>query len=66
MSGNIPLNNQLDKVNANQVVEGEADRVRTDFQGAGSAWMRWHNVRTIASILATALVFIACLSKSSS
>lgn len=66
MAGNIPLNNQLDKVDANQIAEGEADRIRTEFQGRGSTWMRWHNVRTIAAILATALVFIACLSKSSS
>jgi uncharacterized membrane protein len=63
MAGNIPLNNQLDKVNVDQISEAEADRIRTEFQGSGSPWMRYHNIRTLTSIAATALVFIACLSK---
>lgn len=61
--GNLPLNERLDKVNASQISEPDADRVRTEFQGQGSAWMRWHNIRTLASIVATALVLIASLSK---
>jgi uncharacterized membrane protein len=63
MVGNIPLNKELAQLDADQLSETEADRIRTEFQGPGTPWMRWHNFRTIAAIAATALVFIACLSK---
>ncbi len=59
--GNVPLNDKLAKVDINAISEAEADKVRLEYQGAGSAWMRWHNVRTVTSIAATALVFVACL-----
>lgn len=62
-AGNIPLNEKLDKVDVSVITEAEAERTRQDFQGRGSAWMRFHNMRTLASIAAVALVFIACLSK---
>lgn len=61
MMGNVPLNERLDKVNADQLSEAEAERVRGDYQGEGAGWMRLHTIRTLASIAATALVFIACL-----
>lgn len=61
--GNIPLNERLNKVDTNQISEEEANRIRQEFQGPGSAWMRFHNVRTLAAIAATALVFIVCLMK---
>ena len=61
---NIPLNEQLDKIDVNQLSEAEADQIRKEFQEVETPWMRWHNVRTLASIAATALVFIVCLSKS--
>lgn len=61
--GNIPLNEKLDKVDADSLTESEAEQTRETFQGRGSAWMRWHNIRTLASIAAVALVFIACLTK---
>ena len=63
IAGNIPLNDQLDKVDANSLSESEADRIRTEFQGTGSRWVRFHVVRTLTSTAATALVLIACLSK---
>jgi uncharacterized membrane protein len=63
--GNIPLNERLDKVDVEQLSEAEADHIRTEFQGRGSPWMRFHNIRTLTSIAATALVLIACLSKTS-
>ena len=63
IAGNLPLNDRLDKVDANQLSEEEADRIRKEFQGAGSPWMRFHNIRTLAVTAATALVFIVCLSK---
>jgi len=62
--GNIPLNETLDRVDASQLSEAEADQIRQEFQGPGSPWMRFHAVRTLASIAATALVFVVCLSKS--
>jgi uncharacterized membrane protein len=64
VAGNIPLNKGLDKVNADQLSEAEAERIRTEFEGPGSPWMRFHNIRTLMSIAATALVLVACLSKS--
>ena len=63
MVGNIPLNNQLDKVDVNKISEAEADKIREDFQGVGSRWMNLHAIRTLTSTAATALVFIACLMK---
>jgi uncharacterized membrane protein len=64
MAGEIPLNNKLAKVNVDHLSETEADQIRTDFQRPGSAWMNYHNIRTLAAIAATALIFLACLSKS--
>jgi uncharacterized membrane protein len=61
-AGNIPLNEKLDKIDVSTLSEAEADQIRNEFQGAGSAWMRFHMVRTLASIAATMLVFIVCLS----
>jgi uncharacterized membrane protein len=62
--GNIPLNDKLDKLDVNQLSEAEADQIRNEFQGQGKPWMQFHNIRTLAEMGATALVFIACLSKS--
>jgi uncharacterized membrane protein len=62
--GNVPLNDHLAKRDVNQLSEAEADHIRKAFQGKGAPWMRWHTVRTLAATAATALVFIACLSKS--
>jgi uncharacterized membrane protein len=66
IAGNIPLNEKLAKVDVNRLSEAEADSIRREFQGPGSPWMRWHAVRTLASIAATALVFVVCLNKVSS
>jgi uncharacterized membrane protein len=63
IGGNIPLNEKLDKVDVNQISESEADRIRQEFQGAGTPWMSFHYVRTITTTIATALVLIVCLSK---
>jgi uncharacterized membrane protein len=63
VAGNLPLNDRLDQVDSSQISEAEADRIRQEFQGTGSPWMRYHNLRTLASIAATALVFFVCLSK---
>lgn len=60
---NIPLNRELARMDVNQISAEEAEIIRQDFQKVGSAWMRWHNIRTVASILATVLIFIACIIK---
>ncbi|MBZ0280178.1 MAG: DUF1772 domain-containing protein [Anaerolineae bacterium] len=64
IAGNIPLNEHLDKVNAEQISEAEADKIRQEFQGQGAAWIRYHRIRTLTSTAATVLIFIVCLSKS--
>jgi len=64
VAGDIPLNNKLAKLDISQLSEAEADRIRQEFQGPGSPWMRFHNLRTLAAIAATARIFIVCLSKS--
>lgn len=60
-AGNIPLNEKLDQVDASRLSAAEADRIRTEFQGRGSTWMRLHLVRTLSETAAAALVFVACL-----
>ena len=66
IAGDIPLNNKLNKIDVEQLSEAEADQIRTDFQRPGSPWMNYHNIRTLAAIGATVLVFIACLSRNMS
>ncbi|MEP7289730.1 MAG: anthrone oxygenase family protein [Chloroflexota bacterium] len=61
--GNIPLNDKLEKIDVSRLSEAQADEIRQEFQGIGSSWMRYHNVRTLAETAATILVFIVCLSK---
>jgi uncharacterized membrane protein len=61
--GNIPLNEELDKVDVSQLSEAEADQIRQQFQGVGSPWMRYHNIRTLTGTAATAIVLLVCLSK---
>ncbi len=62
-AGNLPLNDRLEAIDIDRLSEDDAERIRTDFQGRGSPWMRYHAIRTLASIAATILVLIACLSK---
>jgi uncharacterized membrane protein len=64
VAGNIPLNNELARVDVEHISESEADSIRTEYQGPGSPWMRLHAVRTPAATAATALVFVVTLSKS--
>jgi uncharacterized membrane protein len=63
IAGNVPLNNRLAQVSVDRLSEGEAEAVRTDYQGAGARWMRLHNLRTLAAVLMAALVFFASLSR---
>lgn len=50
------------KIDADKLSE-EADRIRKEFQGSGTPWMRFHTVRTLAAITATTILFVVCLSK---
>lgn len=59
-AGNIPLNNRLAGYDVDQLTEKEADQIRKDFQ---APWTNFHTIRTLASIAATVLVFLACLSR---
>ncbi len=59
--GNIPLNERLDKLDTRIISESEAEQIRRAFQGAGSPWMRFHAVRAICAVIATGLIFVACL-----
>lgn len=63
MTRHIPLNNRLAKIDAEGLPEPEADRVRKEFQGPGTPWMRFHTLRTLAAITATTILFWVCLSK---
>jgi uncharacterized membrane protein len=64
--GNVPLNNALDKVDVNGISDAEAEQIRQNYQGVGSRWMNLHIIRTLAATIATVLVFIACLVRSTS
>lgn len=66
MAGNVPLNNRLVQTNVGSLSETEAEQERQAFHGVGASWMRLHNIRTLAAITATALIFIACLLSSAS
>ena len=63
VAGNIPLNSTLAAIDPVTLSEEEADRIRTEFQGPGSRWMRLHTIRTLAAITATTILFVVCLSK---
>ena len=55
VAGNIPLNEQLAKANASNLLA--ASDARTRFE---KPWNRLHMIRTIASIASTVLFFTAC------
>lgn len=62
VSQHLPLNAELAKVDTSKISDTEAEKIRNDFQGKGSKWVRWHTVRTLAGTTATALVIVATLS----
>lgn len=57
----LPLNAGLAKVDTHKISDPEAEKIRQEFQGPGSKWVRFHSIRTLAGIAATAFVFVACL-----
>jgi uncharacterized membrane protein len=57
--GNVPLNVRLAKFDANKGSGNEIVQARAGFE---KPWNRLHAIRTIASIAATVLIFVAILS----
>jgi len=62
MTAHLPLNAELAKVDTSKISDAEAEKIRQTFQGPGSKWVYFHAIRTWAGIVATTLVFMACLS----
>jgi uncharacterized membrane protein len=58
MVGNVPLNVRLAKFDANKGSGNEIVQARAGFE---KPWNRLHAIRTIASIAATVLIFVAIL-----
>jgi uncharacterized membrane protein len=58
MVGNVPLNVRLAKFDANKGSGNEIVQARAEFE---KPWNRLHAIRTIASIAATVLIFVAIL-----
>jgi uncharacterized membrane protein len=57
MIGNIPLNQRLAKVDVTNASGNEIAQARSGFE---KPWIRLHIIRTLASIAATVLIFVAC------
>lgn len=57
--GNVPLNEVLDKSNLEALSEIELQKLRNKFE---QPWNRWHNIRTLSSIGAFALLILGMYS----
>lgn len=57
--GNVPLNEVLDKSNLEALSEIELQELRNKFE---QPWNRWHNIRTLSSIGAFALLILGMYS----
>ena len=56
--GNVPLNNGLAGVDLSRASDEDVSQARTKFE---RPWNRLHAVRTIASVSATVLIFVAAV-----
>ena len=54
--GNVPLNNALDALNINNIYLNELKNFRTYYEGT---WNRYHNIRTISSMISFLLLLIS-------
>jgi uncharacterized membrane protein len=59
IAGNVPLNERLARFDASKAAGNEIAQARAGFE---KPWNRLHTIRTIASIAATVLIFVACFS----
>ncbi len=58
IGGNIPLN---DKLEAFSLEDSPDEAISDQRHGYEAPWVRWHNVRTVASVLALALAAIGAV-----
>ncbi|HJT73609.1 MAG TPA: anthrone oxygenase family protein [Chitinophaga sp.] len=63
MLKNVPLNEALDAFNIQSASIEDLARQRLQFE---EPWNRWHFIRTIAAVLTSVLMILACLFPSSS
>jgi len=59
-AGNIPLNNQLESFNINTASDADMLSMRTQFE---IAWVRWHSIRTTASVISFAVLLYGVFKK---
>jgi uncharacterized membrane protein len=57
MVGNVSLNQRLAKFDVTNASGNEIAQTRAGFE---KPWNRLHTIRTLASIAATVLIFVAC------
>jgi uncharacterized membrane protein len=57
MIGNVPLNQRLAKFDVTNAEGNEIAQARSGFE---KPWNHLHTIRTLASIAATVLIFVAC------
>jgi uncharacterized membrane protein len=55
--GNVPLNQRLAKFDVTNAAGNEIAQARSAFE---KSWNRLHTIRTLSSIAATVLIFVAC------
>jgi uncharacterized membrane protein len=58
VAGNVPLNEKLARIKADTASDSELAAARAQFE---KPWNSLHMVRTVASIIATVLLFAACV-----
>ncbi len=56
--GNVPLNNQLAAFDSSTASDKQIADARAHYEGP---WNRLHAIRTVASLAAMALIFVACV-----
>ena len=54
--GNVPLNNELEALNINQLSVTELKNFRTYYEGS---WNQYHNIRTVASMISFITLLIS-------
>lgn len=54
--GNVPLNNELEALNTNQLSVTELKNFRTYYEGS---WNQYHNIRTVASMISFITLLIS-------
>jgi uncharacterized membrane protein len=57
MIGNVPLNQRIAKFDVTNAAGNEIAQARSGFE---KSWNRLHTIRTLSSIAATVIIFVAC------